>query len=446
MEKNIYAIPFSITLAATATGCIVDSEKPEEITTTTIEPNNYCLAVPSDEKLAPYQAVMDTIPKLKEIINFCKYSESNIQEMVWDKIREAEETGLPPTAPLPGAYVELLQNNLAAVQMQAQSLPYFPSEHFLAEYNVREWRNGKLEEKIEVLSMDAESPVTKIFLTKEEAHEIYAAHLAHSLWLEKNQIVPWSLQEYSEEQLEQLVTPKALFYSWSDQQEIYTYSLLVNHSPREAFLIAREMAASSSNQKEALVGIIKGLRSYVHGTFNVDSQEIITVQGMSEEKISRHGCQTSALLVVHLAKSLNIPGRYIIGYYAGGGHRSGLFEFNDQVLAHGDDLYNRLVSNTPSAELLDSYAFWQNEVMSHEKADPQGAHNSMIHNYENGKKYPSWIVLKSYCAEGKAALEDIFLNTDQGDFATAEELQTLGRKITNITERCTVFPEDNPDK
>ena len=442
-----YAGPLSLALAIASNSCMLETAGSNTNTkdNNAEEPNKYCLAVPADKNLAPYQAIFDTTPRLKEIIDFCRYADSSLQEQMWDKIREAEETGLSPTASMPKAYQELGQNNLSkAIQMQPQSLPYFP-EHFFAEYKVRRWNQGKLEEEIEVLSMDAESPITRIFLTKEEAHEIYAAHLAHSLWFQKNEKIPWKLEDYSFNQLWDLVKPEAFFYTWSDKHEIYAYSLIINHSPRESYEVAMEAIYSFSDQQAALNDIIKALRSYKHGTLNIDSQEIITIKGMSEEKISRHGCQTTSLFLVQVAKALNIPGRYVIGYYAGGGHRSALFEDTDQALAHGDDPYNRLVSNTPSAELMDSFNFWQNEVMRYEKGDPQGAHNSMIHNYKNGMKYPSWILLKNYCSGGFSELEEIFVNTEQGTFATAEELTEVEQKILQITENCTVFPEDNPD-
>src|SRR3989344_9691544 len=183
-----YAGMVSLTLAVASNNCTLETAGSNTNTKdyTAEEPNIYCLTVPADKNLAPYQAIFDTTPRLKEIIDFCRYADSNLQEQMWDKILEAEETGLSPTASVPKAYQELGQNNLSkAIHMQPQSPPYFP-EHFFAEYKVRRGNQGKLEEEIEVLSMDAESPITRIFLTKEEAHEIYAARLAHSLWFQKN--------------------------------------------------------------------------------------------------------------------------------------------------------------------------------------------------------------------------------------------------------------------
>ncbi len=397
-----YAGYFLVGLASQ--GCILNWETQEDIYVpeNPKKANYYCLTVPED--LAPYQQIVDSIPNLKNTINFCTYSESVLQETMWEKVREAELTGLPPTASLPTAY-----------------------------------------EKIIPADLYDKNPITKIYVTQEEAHEIYAAHLAHSLWLEKNQIVPWSLQEYSQEQLKEIVRPQAFFYSWSDQQEIYASSLLLNHSPRESFSIAAQ-AESFSDQKTAIIEIVKQLRSYKHGTLHIDPREITTLKEMSEEKISRHGCHTTSLFLVQAAKSLNIPGRYIIGYYAEGGHRSAIFEFTDQVLAHGDDPYNRLVSDTPSAELMDSFTYWEDEVLSQEKGDPQGAHNSMVHNYENGMKYPSRTLLKNYCSGGFTELEQRFIYTKYGAFATIDQLKDLEQKILQISNNCTIFPEDNPDQ
>jgi hypothetical protein len=43
-----------------------------------------------------------------------------------------------------------------------------------------------------------------------------------------------------------------------------------------------------------------------------------------------------------------------------------LFEAVDGVLAHGDDVYNASLRNTPIGKLLDSYQRWADEVLRYD--------------------------------------------------------------------------------
>src|SRR3989344_1179928 len=368
------------------------------------EGNSACLFQPTEKILQPHYEFLSKNDKVISGGNFCSFS-SELYQLVWDKIQEAEETGLPPTASLPQSFYKIEKDQI------------------------------------------------QITVTASEAHDIYAAHLAHSLWGEKNKMFPWSILEYNQEQLEDLLQPKAWFNSWDEQKKEYSFRYLLDYSPKETFQIANESVSSFSDQKSALIDIIKSVRPFRHGiafsydgegnpTDDHDPQEIATMQTMNEEKISRHGCQTMAPYVVQLANALNIPGETIRGYYFGGGHRSALFEFTDQVLAHGDDVYG---GNIPSSELMDSHNFWKNNVLIYPKGDEIAAHNTMIHEYQMEMKYPSELMLWVYCVGGRDYLNQAFLEADFGPFATVQELDVLEKKILELSQNCTVFPKDNPD-
>ena len=366
--------------------------------------SNNIQCVHPGEDLQAYYDLLTQNPQVVAAMDLCERPVS-FQNQVWDKVREAEKTGLPPTAPLPVAYVELQEKGYST-EVNVKPSPFSSSEQFPAEYKIQLWKQGKLEEKIEVLS-HTEDQITKIYVTPEEAHEIYAAHLAHSLWLEKNKIVPWSLREYSQEQLDTLLKPKTWFRDWDEKNEEYSFHLVLDHSPRETFDISTEAVSSFSDQGKAMDDIIRSVRPFRHGitlsydgegnlTDGHDPMEIVTVEMMKEEKISRHGCQTMSLYLVQLANSLNIPGRYLNGYYAAAGHRSALFDFTDDVLAHGDDVYHHTsLGNTPSSEVMGSHDFWEKNVLVYKKGDETAAHNSMIHDYKKAMQYPSYSLIRN---------------------------------------------------
>ena len=366
-----------------------------------------CLSAPREKSLQPYYNLLINNDKITEAIRFCDYS-ATLQQEMWTKIAEAEKTGIPPTAPLPSSF-------------------------YTVEFN---------QESISV--------------TKPEAYEIYAAHLAHSLWLEKNEIVPWSVTEYTPDQLEQLLRPTAWFKKWDEAKEEYSFHLILGNSPREAFAVAEDAASLFSDQWTAMDDLIKSVRPFRHSVVKLDlegnviggdPQEIVTIPTMDEELISRHGCQTMSQYVVQIANSINIPGRYINGYYYAAGHRSALFDFTDDVLAHGDDVYHyNYLGNTPSSEVMDSYDFWEENVLTFKKKDKTAAYNSMLYTYRKAMQYPAKVLITHYCDEGRGFLDDTFLYNKFGPLATVDELDALEQKIVDITKNCTFFPENNPDK
>lgn len=461
-QSLIYSLPILLTacgdgFTSTNPHKEEDLDKEEVLQPYYIPPTNkQCISTPQEEVLQPYYEFLVSHDKITEAIRFCDYSAA-LQQKMWAKIVEAEQTGLPPTAPLPQSYVELLDYESHFSQRQLNSSQSHFFEYFPAEYVIRQWNSGRLEEKIEVVLMDAGEPVTKIYVTKEEAHEIYAAHLAHSLWLEKNEIVPWSIIEYTQTQLEQLLQPTAWFRSWDDDKEQYSFHLILDHSPRETFTVAEEAVSSFSNQRAAMDDIIKSVRPFQHGAVQVDSegnvmggdpQGIVTIPTMKEELTSRHGCQTMSPYIVQIANSLNIPGKYINGYYAAAGHRSALFDFTDDVLAHGDDVYfYNYLGNTPSSEVMDSHDFWEENVMVHPKGDTTAAHNSMLHTYRKAMQYPAHILISNYCRDGREFLDDKFLHHEFGPFAIDKDIDDLEKRILELSNNCTrPYPENNPDK
>jgi hypothetical protein len=115
-----------------------------------------------------------------------------------------------------------------------------------------------------------------------------------------------------------------------------------------------------------------------------------------ERNGGREGLATRLLVDVPLrgllAAALNIPGELTHGYFAGQAHQTVLFEAIDGVLAHGDDVYNASLRNTPIGQLQDSHQRWVDEVLRYDPLEgplsPAG-YNSRIHHYEMARLFPS---------------------------------------------------------
>jgi hypothetical protein len=359
---------------------------------------NCILNFPSDPVLAPYVSLLQENPPITNSIDFCNTSK-DFQQTLWEKIRLAEKTSNPPMAPAPASFDSV------------ESEQYF------------------------------------IDLTREEAEEIYAAQVAHNLWLDKQNVVPWKLVEYDQSELQKLLGAETRFWTWLPKEGKFEIGYLMNNSPAETYSVVNQIVdfGDLANQKSALQKILISLRKIRHGDENFCKDPIIikTVQQMFEDKISQFGCQSTSPYFVELANSLNIPGETHRGYYGGVGHRGVSFELTNQVLAHGDDVYGSYLMNTPSEEVWDSYEYWEKEIFNHpiySGIDSEAAFNSKKHEIENSVTHIAKGLLRSYCIDGRARLDKYF-----GEYLNQEEIDALEQKIILISENCNIYPKDNPD-
>jgi len=71
-----------------------------------------------------------------------------------------------------------------------------------------------------------------IYLTDQEGKKIHAAKTAHSIYLDKNELVPWRLAEYTNDELDGLFNKELLF---STSGSRYYYFSVVDHSPSDVY-------------------------------------------------------------------------------------------------------------------------------------------------------------------------------------------------------------------
>ena len=459
MKKDLmYSLPVLL-----VTACSDNAEEPSNSS------NIHCVLNPQEEVLQPYYNLLVENPKIIEAMKLCERPAS-FQTTLWNKIQEAEKTGLPPTAPKPQSYYDL------GLDMKTKSLFEVSFQDFNryqkiemviddAEYDfyfpARE-KDGQrrfvitdkvLERATETFLRNQEErePIKTIYATKEETHEILAAHFADKLWKEVKLVFPWSIIDYNSEQLGELFGTKTWFKTWDEKNDEYSMNLVLDYSPRETWKVINDIVdlENLTKQKTAVIDITKSLRYFRHGAVKLDQegniiggdpQDITTVSGMAEEKIAREGCQSVGAYDVKLANILNIPGEHVNGYFNGEGHRSVVISFTGHVLAHGDDVYAAYQTNTPSSDLMASLAYWEENVFAYKKGEEPGVHNSWVHSVNSMMTFPAWRLLRDYCEDGKESLTERFK-----DFASEEEIDELEERIVDITKGCMDFPENNPD-
>ena len=371
-------------------GVEIDSSMPVE----TLEE---CLEGPYlYETTRPYAQFLHENPELLDAMHLCELPHL-VQEYMWQNIAQAQRSGQPPE----GVYPYMLG--------------VFDS--------------------------------ARISLSEYEAFRIFGARLAHSLWLEHNEIVPWSLLDYSPQQLESLFKPESIFSWWQPDGDNFSMTHIVDYSPADTFSVATRAVDLSlvRNQHEGVVEIIKSVRGFRHG-HTEDDIRLLTVGEMD---------------VLRLAGSLNIPGEDIRGYFAGNDHRTATFSFTNQVLSHGDNVYNGYLSNTPSQDILDSYDFWETNVFPHGKfSDPEsnddGAFNSMIHIHRMQVYNPSQSLQYDFCnfetqrypaSERYDRFENgyDFLVSEFEEYVSTDELHELYNELFALTENCTTETPDTAE-
>jgi hypothetical protein len=287
-----------------------------------------------------------------------------------------------------------------------------------------------------------------------EGYEIVAAKLAHILYVEVRGLVPWLLADYDDASLSSLFDvckQMGCSFGRGSKTTGFTFQNVADHSPLAVWQVLSESIdmAALVDPDSGLTEIVRHAREFRHGSRDLDPHlGIVTVEEMAAERVSRRGCWSMSPYVLSLAAALNIPGELAHGYFAGQHHVSALFEAVDGVLAHGDDVYNAALSNTPAALLLDSHARWDDEVLRYKPLEgplsPAG-YNSRVNNYQLARLFPSSWTMSRYCgyesgtAPGREFLESFF-----GSYATPAELDDLEARIVDTTGSCASIPRDDP--
>ena len=371
---------------------------------------NCTLTFPSDPVLKLYIKTFKENPTLLQATHLCTATPS-LQQSFWDKLKLAEETNTAPSNTIPASFSTLA-----------------PKEYF----------------------MD---------ITETEAEQIQAASLAYALWIDQSAILPWKLADYKPEELNILFNPKNRF-ELSPEKKTYQIGYLLDHSPASALSIAKKTADidSLTDQKSTIITFVQKLRHFRHSNpgaknsqgeeYCFDSETIPTMEEMAKTKMSTFGCKSMASYACSLAIAYNIPCETMEGYYDGVGHRTALFKFTNQVLAHGDNVYEHFLLNTPSGELLDTYQFWEKEILPYPYSGIGSdiAHKSEIHVMDNIITYPSNLLMRMYCqdkADKTAALKTALENYS-GENVDGAKFNLLEQKIMKLTQDCTVFPENDP--
>ena len=307
--------------------------------------------------LIPYFDFLVEHPGIPDAIMYDSRPD-DLRQAIWDTIAESESTSLAPAAGIPADY-------------------------------------------------DPQGSSLVMYFTRDEAIDTYAAKIAHGLWLEMNDKLPWSISGYLDDDFADVFT----FDGFLDfGANVFFQDTVVTFSPRDEYDLVISEAFSGgvpSTQLDAVHALLDNMARYphlVHGSSSdPTTNTYISVADMFVEEVSRKGCHSATRYVIALARTVNIPGFRYTGFYAGAGHSTAALPTVDGVLAHGDDLYNQLLWSVPTDLLLDSHAYWLTDVVIYPEGDDLAGFNSMIHNALNNFTYGPLT----------ESMQDTFCSTDE---------------------------------
>lgn len=278
-------------------------------------------------------------------------------------------------------------------------------------------------------------------LTNSEFKDIYSAKMAHSLYIDRNNMVNWDLEDFTEEELYYIFSKDEIFrYSGG---AYYFYSI-VDHDPSYTFGYLSSHIQSTPTQ--TLYSFTEDLRQdFRHGSPGLGDpinepytmENALTWKDGNGKRVSRYGCHTMGRLTAHLARAVNIPSYWDLGWYEGDNHCSAFFPTTDAVLNHGDDIYSGALRATPVSELLMPYTYWIAEVEPCGKLTFCAMNITFRYGIENAIAYPTSQTIAKCCnppAYGYVDCADYLIEYMKIDQVyTASEIQ---EKVAIIQQEC----------
>lgn len=297
-------------------------------------------------------------------------------------------------------------------------------------------------EPIDLQNCDEPESCSYIYLTAEESKRILAAKTAHSIWLDKNDMLLWRITGYTDSELEGLFNRDLLF---SISGSRYYYFSVVDHSPSDVYGYVIDKQLIRDDILSTFYAVLDDLRAdFRHGSSSLGDptstaytiKDALTTYVANNRRVSRRGCHSMTRIALGLLRSINIPGEEINdGTWFVTGHSSAVWPALETVLPHGDNIYNALIRATPTDEFLPTFTFFADNLGT------QPCGNSIPclsfrHMVLNGIAYPSDYTLARCCDPNRYGYESCkdYLETQYGTYLTEDELDSAVITLQSLCE------------
>lgn len=283
-------------------------------------------------------------------------SESDEYHNVYLKTLRPEPAGVPApfyyprpvTSFDPSAYLALMNTPPFASQV----LWYEDHRTYPMAYWRKNWKDRLLGE---IGKIYQQTPVNvpdslPMAYSGEEAFTVFLHYIAHSLYLEKERLVPWSVQDFSSEDLSSLWDARQ-YFEWDSLYQVYRLGYQNSGATRVYHpLMVYQFARFIQDKPEHLPGSIERFMDWgrawlLHtersGMTFFQSIEEILYPGPGQPH-AVFSCWATSGLILDYCRALNIPvKRHNIELY-NGIHSQIEFPTEGWYLMHADDMYDPL--------------------------------------------------------------------------------------------------------
>jgi len=297
----------------------------------------------------------------------------------------------------------------------------------------------EMAEPNELQNCDEPESCRVIYLTDTEKKRIHAAKTAHSIWLDKNDILAWNIRMYSEDELAGLFD-ETLLFSRSGSRD-YFFSV-VDHSPSEVYDYLAGSELLRDDIFSTFYAVLDDLRSdFRHGNTGDGNRnsaytvrEALTTYAANDRRVSRAGCHSMTRIAIALLRSVNIPGEETTsGKWFEAGHSSAVWPTLEYVLPHGDNIYNAFLRATPVDEFLPTLTFYQANLGT-KPCEASLVCLSHRHMSLNAIRYPPAWTLDRCCDPTRYGYDDCrdYIYDTHSSYLAAEEMDAAASEIESL--------------
>ncbi|MBX2822357.1 MAG: T9SS type A sorting domain-containing protein [Rhodothermaceae bacterium] len=234
----------------------------------------------------------------------------------------------------------------------------------------------------EAYPMDAPPQlVTSYYISRDDAWTIFLSHIAHSLWVEVNQKVPWSILEYEKENLDLLFDGSLMFSCPGVDTCVFntsTYGRVTDWNVRLTYDFLSQQGMIRETAEETLWAFTYwGRRNLVHilgADSNPDGYERLygyrgypllnrILDPLPGKTHITAGCWGTAGVFKGVLRAVNIPVRSTTTHFGSPSNDSRALHSRFEMptigvgTTHGDDIYNGWLRPTKNNNVHSSFVF-----------------------------------------------------------------------------------------
>jgi hypothetical protein len=193
--------------------------------------------------------------------------------------------------------------------------------------------------------------------SESEAWEIFAVNAAHSLWVEKNELVDWKLVDMSDEHVASMLDGRKWFTYAADSDDYEPlYGSITPRNPSASYDFFRSFGMIQRGQLETIHALTKWVRARLIHASGQDWEEQYGYAGLPPvDRILfplagrlhiTPGCSGTAGIYVAMLRAINIPSERAFTPLGGSMHCRPDFPTVDRSMPHGDDPYSSFLTNS----------------------------------------------------------------------------------------------------